>query len=270
MRRCKNLMTCALVAILVAAGASLAGEPKVVTNSVGMEFVVVSSGEFQRGSSDDDPAADADERPRRLVRITRPFALGRHEVSQEVYERVTGENPSWFAPGGGGRELVSAELARSLPVEMVSWADAVEFCRRLSELPEERTAGRVYRLPTEAEWEYAATAGGAEASPRSEAEAVDDARPPRTHTVGTSPPNAWGLFDMRGNVWEWCADWYDADYYAVAPMEDPQGPADGNGRVVRGGDYQSPSPMTRPQNRDFTRPSRRDWGNGLRVVLELR
>jgi formylglycine-generating enzyme required for sulfatase activity len=256
--------------------ASSAGEPKSITNSLGMTFIELPAGEFLRGSPDDDAEADDDERPQRLVRITRSFALGRCEVSQAEYQRVMGENPSWFSREGGGRGLVRGIDTSRHPVEMVSWYDAGEFCRRLAKLPEEQAAGRKYRLPTEAEWEYAACAGGSRRFG-----AVDELpleagnfrygeRPPITLPIGSFRANAWGFHDLHGNVWEWCSDWYAADYYSAAPTDDPQGPTDGNGRVVRGGDYLSPPTMTRCANRDFTRPSRRDWGNGLRVVLELR
>lgn len=272
------LISCSAWLLLTATHAA-AREPDIV-NSLGMCFAPIEAGEFLRGSPDDDPAADADERPRRRIRITRPFAFGRYEVSQREYRSVTGENPSWFSTTGGGRSLPhpSADAAAydDLPVEMVSWQEAVDFCRRLSELPAERAAGRKYRLPTEAEWEYAARSGGSARYGNTDKLAPSDAvllfaseQPPETSPVRSHAPNAWGLHNMQGNVWEWCSDWYDADYYRVAPTDDPQGPTEGTGRVVRGGDYRSPPQMARCANRDFTRATRRDWGNGIRVVLEL-
>ncbi len=271
-------IACGAWLLALAAGA-IAREPKVV-NSLGMHFVPLEAGEFLRGSPDDDPQADDDERPQRRVRITRPFAFGRYEVSQREYLAVMGENPSWFSATGGGRSsqpsLGDGAAYDDLPVEMVSWQEAVDFCRRLSELPAERAAGRKYRLPTEAEWEYAARAGGsarygnADALSPSDAVLLFDPDTPReTSPVRSHAPNAWGLHHMQGNVWEWCSDWYDADYYRVAPTDDPSGPIEGTGRVVRGGDYRSPPQTARSANRDFTRATRRDWGNGIRVVLEL-
>jgi len=271
-------IACGAWLLALAAGA-IAREPEVV-NSLGMRFLPLEAGEFLRGSSDDDPQADDDERPRRRVRITRPFAFGRYEVSQREYLAVMGENPSWFSATGGGRNLshpsADAPAYGDLPVEMVSWQEAVDFCRRLSELPAERAAGRKYRLPTEAEWEYAARAGGlarygnADALSPSDAVLLFDPDTPReTSPVRSHAPNAWGLHHMQGNVWEWCSDWYDADYYRASPTDDPQGPTEGTGRVVRGGDYRSPPQTARSANRDFTRATRRDWGNGIRVVLEV-
>lgn len=270
--------------LLALAANAIAREPEII-NSLGMRFVPIAAGEFLRGSADNDQSADNDERPQRRVRITRPFALGKYEVSQREYKIVTGENPSWFSATGGGRipRLSAVDVAAydDLPVEMVSWQEAVDFCRRLSDLPAERAADRKYRLPTEAEWEYAARAGGSARYGNTDAISPSDAvllfdagRPRETSPTRSHTPNPWGLHNMQGNVWEWCSDWYDADYYAAdsdntVPIVDPQGPTEGTGRVVRGGDYRSPPQMARCANRDFTRATRRDWGNGIRVVLEL-
>jgi len=247
-----------------------------------MQFVRIPAGEFRRGSPAGDPAADADERPPRSVRLTRPFHLGRYEVTQSQYRAVMGENPSWFSPAGGGSDDVPGVDTSHHPVEYVTWDEAVEFCRRLSELETERAAGRSYRLPTEAEWEYAARAGTTTRfhtgddlpSDAANVRTETDAAPRTTRPVGSYAPNAWGLYDMHGNVWEWCADRYDSDGdAALAPSAadsiavDPAGPPAGTGRVVRGGDYRSDARAARSANRDFTRQSRRDWGNGFRVVL---
>jgi formylglycine-generating enzyme required for sulfatase activity len=178
------------------------------------------------------------------VAITRPFYLGVFPVKQREYLPVMGKNPSLFGPDGGG--------GPDFPVENVSWTDAVDFCRRLSLGPGEATAGRIYRLPTEAEWEYACRAGTtspfAFGDTLSSEQANFDGRNPygdvepgpylrRTSRVGAYPDNAWGLYDLHGNVWEWCADWYRADYYQESPAEDPPGPAKGQFRVVRGGSW---------------------------------
>jgi formylglycine-generating enzyme required for sulfatase activity len=153
-----------------------------------------------------------------------------HQVTQSQYERVTGENPSFFK-------------GPDLPVEHLTWKNAQRFCELLSDLPEERAAGRHYRLPTEAEWEYACRAGTTTTFNTGDTLELDQARfatkqrssPKPTAHVGSYPPNAWGLFDMHGNVWEWTADWYSADYFRESPIDDPQGPATGTHHTLRGG-----------------------------------
>jgi formylglycine-generating enzyme required for sulfatase activity len=213
-------------------------------NPLGMRLALIPAGAFRMGSPEDEAGRSADEGPVHEVRITRPFYLSIHPVTQAQYQRLMGSNPSHFHPGrGGGPEH---------PVEQVSWDEAVEFCRRLSELPEERAAGRVYRLPTEAEWEYACRAGtatpfwwGASASsalanfdgehPYGGAEKGQYLR--QTARVGSYPANPWGLFDLHGNVWEWCSDWFDKGYYGQSPREDPAGPDSGSDRVLRGGSW---------------------------------
>ena len=214
-------------------------------NRTGMQFVNIPAGEFLMGSPMENrffrwiqKHTRDNERPQHKVRITRPFHLGIYPVTQEQYEAVMGTNPSWFSTTGKGAEHIKDKDTLSYPVESVSWDDAVEFCRRLSELPEEKQAGRLYRLPTEAEWEYACRAGsttryyfGDDQSLLSEYAWFDDNSHRRTHPVGEKKPNSWGLYDMHGNNFEWCSDWYDMDYYANSPTEDPAGPATGSGRV---------------------------------------
>ncbi len=197
-------------------------------NSIGIKLVLIQPGEFLMGSSD----GDADEKPPHKVKITKPFYLGVTEVTQEQYERVMGTNPSKFQ--GDPRR----------PVENVSFKDAVEFCRKLTE--RERLSGKsgpTYRLPTEAEWEYACRAGttttwccGDDESALADYAWYGNANG-QTHAVAQKKPNAWGLYDMHGNVWEWCADWYADEYYARSPSDDPVGPDEGWPRVFRGGGW---------------------------------
>ncbi len=265
--------TLCIAACLFATSAS-AAEPPIVYNSLGMRFVRIPAGSFIMGSVDDDPQADVDEHPRHRVAITRDLHLGATEVTQSQYVRVLGDNPSWFSPVGGGRDDVRGVDVGEHPVEMVTWDEAVEFCRRLADRPLERAHGRSYRLPTEAEWEYAARAGSTTRFAFGDALSPADAniRDPLASTMRTRPvasyrPNAFGLYDLHGNVWEWTADRYEAAYYAASPQRDPPGPVEGTGRVVRGGDYRFASGMARSANRDFTRATRRDLGNGFRVVL---
>ncbi len=230
-----------------------------IANSIGMGLMLIPAGEFQMGSteeeidrvlreSDDPTYVDRvrSEAPRHRVRITQPFYMGVCEVTQGEYLYVMGKNPSQF------QELRA-------PVEMVSGDDAKEFCRRLSERPAEKAAGRVYRLPTEAEWEYACRAGtttrynlGDDPAKLAEYAWVLENAAGRTHPVGQKKPNAWGLFDMHGNVWERCGDWYHNKYYEQSPLNDPKGPAagslidpdkpgSGTCLVLRGGSWASPN-----------------------------
>ena len=193
-----------------------------IRNSIGMKLVLIPAGEFRMGAED---GAD-DEKPVHLVRISRSFYLGKYPVTQAQWEAVMGTNPSRFTS------------EPSLPVEQVSWTDVQEFLRRLSEKEGEKP----YRLPTEAEWEYAARAGAAtsycfgnESSQLGEYAWYGKNSGDRTQPVGQLKPNAWGLYDVHGNVWEWVQDWYDATYYQRSPVEDPGGPEEGQGKVVRGG-----------------------------------
>jgi formylglycine-generating enzyme required for sulfatase activity len=250
--------------------------PREVTNSVGVRLVLVPAGTFVMGSPDTEAERAADEGPAHKVAIPRPFYLGAFPVTQREYERVMGVNPAHFRDGHGG--------GPDHPVEGVSWGDAVAFCRRLSALPAEREAKRTYRLPTEAEWEHACRAGTAtpfSCGPSlSGAQANFDAGRPyggaapqplrgKTTAVGSYGPNPWGLGDMHGNVWEWCADWYAERYYRLAPEADPQGPPQGDRRVVRGGAWNNSGHLGRSARRNKYAPDFRTDTIGFRVVLEV-
>ncbi len=233
--------------------------PVVIENSIGMRLAFIPPGEFLMGSPDDDSSAWAAEKPQHTVRITKPFYLGVTEVTQEQYERVMGTNPSQFK----GAEV---------PVERVSWEDVMEFCRRLSALPAEQSAGRVYRLPSEAEWEYACRAGsktkwsfGDDESQLQEYAWYSGNSSRRTHPVGHKKPNAWGLYDMHGNVYEWCSDWWMRDYTTTAVI-DPTGPARGSGRVYRGGSWGGVARICRSAYRYGFVPSYRGGFLGFRLA----
>ncbi|MBM4089348.1 MAG: formylglycine-generating enzyme family protein [Planctomycetes bacterium] len=232
-----------------------------ITNSIGMELVQIPAGEFLMGSPDSDPDAMSREKPQHRVRIAKPFFLGVHPVTQEQYQQVTGTNPSFWK--GATR-----------PVERVSWGDAVEFCRRLSTLPDEAAAGRLYRLPTEAEWEYACRAGSTSryCFGADESQLVDYAwfsEHKGTQPVGRKKPNAWGLHDMHGNVWEWCSDWYKDDYHEKSPTDEPTGPVTGSDRVGRGGGWGNPASGCRAALRCGNQPGIRDFYLGFRVAAVL-
>ncbi len=226
-----------------------------ITNSIGMSFVELPEGQFVRGS---DRHHD-NEKPAHPVTISRPLVIGVHEVTQREFETVMGFNPSKHRGEGH-------------PVDSVAWHQAVEFCERLSSLANERVAGRAYRLPTEAEWEYACRAGattawsfGAEDSDI-DAYAWTIADPSGTsREVGQKLPNAWGLFDMSGNVGEWVGDRYGT--YPNHRMIDPAGPSVGELRVSKGGNFRLDSDSCRPAARGGVDPSAADDATGFRVVL---
>jgi formylglycine-generating enzyme required for sulfatase activity len=237
------------------------GIPATQSNSIGMKLVLIPAGEFEMGTAStaaETPGKKAggskatprardqfsSEGPPHRVKISRPFYLGAYEVTQAEFQGVMGVNPSHFAPRGDGRQKADRQETARHPVESVSWHEAVEFCRKLSEFAAERSAGRSYRLPTEAEWEYACRAGTT--SPwfcgDHDAALGDYAwlRPLSgevTHPVGQKKPNAWGLYDIHGNVFEWCSDWFSSDYYAELASLDPTGPPSGLERVIRGGSW---------------------------------
>jgi formylglycine-generating enzyme required for sulfatase activity len=259
-----------------------ASEGESIFNSIGTELRAIAVGEFLMGAADDDGDAQDDERPRHRVRITRDFYLGVYEVTQAEFWTVMGTSEAWFSDNGPGRKTAGGRDTSRWPYDMASWNDAVEFCRKLTELPAEKKAGRSYRLPTEAEWEYACRAGtttrfnlGDTLLPGDAQASLNGPSATAKHlghplAVGSCRPNAWGLYDMHGNVWEWCSDWYSHDYYDRSPPDDPQGPALGTGHVVRGGDWHFDAPFCRSANRDFTRTTRRNLGTGFRVACDVR
>jgi DNA polymerase len=225
---------------------------RVLINSIGMRLKPLSAGMFMMGEPYRPNATP------HQVTLTRPFHLSVFQVTQEQYERVMGWNPSRFK-------------SASKPVEQVSWLDAIEFCRKLSALTEEKAAGREYRLPTEAEWEYACRAGsttkfsfGDDESQLGKHAWFEKNSGEQTHPVGEKRPNAWGLYDMHGNVWEWCADWYGG--YPEEAVVDPIGASDGPHRVIRGGSWCTSS--TESAGRDGLYPSGRD-DVGFRVALSF-
>jgi formylglycine-generating enzyme required for sulfatase activity len=204
----------------VALAATAPEPPTPVTNSVGMAFVPVPAGQFLMGSPADERGREADLEAQRLVTVPQPYYLGATEVTQGQYAEVTKTNPGYFAPLGAGRDAVKDLDWRTLPADSVSWQHAVAFCDRLSDLPDETRAGRRYRLPTEVEWEYACRAGtrtpfhtgptlstlDANVHPDPAYDgATNGPYLDRTTPVASYRPNAWGLYDMHGNVMEWVA-----------------------------------------------------------------
>lgn len=235
----------------------------------GNGFVRIPPGEFLMGSRD----GGGDERPVHRVRISRGFEMGKFEVTQAQWEAVMGSNRDAHArsekeSGAQGEPVVSDNPSHfkgpTLPVEKVSWDEVQQFLRQLNKLDSRHT----YRLPTEAEWEYACQAG----STKDDAGSLDRVGWYRansggqTQPVGQKQPNAWGLYDMHGNVLEWVQDWYGNNYYRNGPATDPQGPGSGSYRVYRGGSWYASAADCRAAFRSFDLPGNRYYSLGLRLV----
>jgi formylglycine-generating enzyme required for sulfatase activity len=239
-----------------------------MTNSVGMKLVLIPAGEFLMGSPETEKKRSADEGPQHKVRITKSFYMGTTEVTQAQWRAVMGQavkgmNFSYFR-------------GDNLPVENKSWNDCQEFIKKLS-----ANEGMTYRLPTEAEWEYACRAGTTTPFNTGETISTDQANydgnniygngvkgafRQKTTPVGGFKPNAWGLYDMHGNVWEWCEDWYDSSYYRNSLAADPTGPARGASRVLRGGSWKFYPKNCRSSSRNWYYPDSSINYIGFRVV----
>jgi formylglycine-generating enzyme required for sulfatase activity len=267
-----------------------------------MKLVLIPAGKFTMGSPATETERDDMEVPHEVT-ISKPFYMGAYEVTQKEYgdviggaivggKRVPWNNRARFRQGTGG--------ALNHPMENVDWGQAVDYCNRLSALRAEKDAGRRYRLPTEAEWEYACRAGSTtpfssgktlsskEANYNGDYPYGDGTKGPylrRTEKVGSYKPNAWGLYDMHGNVSEWCSDFYDPDYYKKSPHVDPKGPAKGvlaTGyksrntpgpglfyRVIRGGSWIDEARGCRSAYRFRAMPNEPYQLIGIRVVCEV-
>ena len=242
-----------------------AQQPKEITNSIGMKLMLIPKGTFMMGSPESEECRDKDENQHEVT-ISKDYYLGVYEVTQAQYEKVMGRNPSYFQGAIVGNENAD------LPVDRVSWEDAVEFCKKLSDLPEEKKAGRVYRLPTEAEWEYACRVGSKTAYSFDDEEGllpeygwIKRNSSNRTHTVGLLEPNAWGLYDLHGNVWEWCSDRHGE--YPKGAVSDPTGPCEGSNRVIRSGGWYGEAALCRSALRRGHVPSIRLNSHGFRLAL---
>lgn len=241
--------------------------PKSFNNALGMEFVYIEPGEFMMGSPPNEPGRGSDERQHK-VRLTKGFYMQTTEVTQGQWEDVMGRNPSHFSSCGD-----------DCPVVTVSWNDAQSFIKKLND----RDDSRQYRLPTEAEWEYAARAGTATPFAFGNCLSTNDANYDgnyplegcskgkdrgKTIPVGSLEANAWGLYDMHGNVWEWCLDWYGD--YPSGTVTDPVGPANGAFRVHRGGSWLYHAGYCRSACRNRGTPVRRRSILGFRALAVRR
>ena len=237
-----------------------------ITNSMGMKLVPIAKGKLQMGSLVRGEGYRYAEQQHEVT-LTRDYYLGAYEVTQTQYLKLMGNNPSYFQD-----DLVNNVDSSNHPVDRVSWEDAVKFCDRLSALPEEMAAGRVYRLPTEAEWEYACRSGYNAPFGFGGLELADDYGwynsncKGTTQPVGKKDPNAWGLYDMHGNVMEWCSDW--AGDYPEGAVIDPTGPKEGYSRMIRGGAWLTAAVGSKSGERAFHFPpdTRSDYV-GFRVAL---
>jgi len=235
---------------------------KTFTNSIGMKFVLIPNGTFMMGSPSSEPRRDSDETQHRVT-LTKGFFMQTTEVTQGQWKQIMGTSPSRFK--GDDR-----------PVEKVSWNDVQEFIRKLNR----KEGTDTYRLPTEAEWEYACRAGTTTPFSTGRCISTDQANyygnnpmpgcskgryRKETVRVGSISPNAWGLFDMHGNVWEWCKDWYD-ESYPNSHVTDPAGPSSGSDHVLRGGSWNFDAWSLRSASRHWNYPDRKDDSFGFRVA----
>jgi formylglycine-generating enzyme required for sulfatase activity len=277
-----------------------------------MKLVLIPAGKFTMGSPEaerkDDLAValkEGKDEQQHEVEISKPFYLGVYEVTQKQFKEVMGYHTSCFSTDGkgkegiqygkgtntaqpaGGKDTVKGMNTDDFPVEQVNWEEATEFCKKLTELAAEKKTGLTYRLPTEAEWEYASRGGATSSSPfningkpsnsLASNQANFNGNSPfdgaangpnlnRPCKVGSYKPNGFGLFDMHGNVWEWCADWYGRDYYTKSPRIDPPGPREGSSRVMRGGSWAHPGRLCRSAIRNSREPGHQYYFIGFRVA----
>jgi uncharacterized protein (TIGR02996 family) len=250
-----------------------------ITNSIGMRLALIPPGNFRMGSPEGEIGRDTDEKLREVT-ITKAFYLGVFPVTQRQYETVMGNNPSSFSRTGDTASSVRDLDTSDFPVEMTSWSDAVEFCGALSQREGRSRRGPIYRLPTDAEWEYACRGGSAstnvfpfgdslssaQANFKGDEPYGDGAPGPylaRTCAVGSYRPNAFGLHDVAGNVFEWCHDWIGR----LEGVVDPTGPAAGTQRVLRGGSCYNPARHCRSALRGGSAPDDHNSFIGFRVAL---
>ena len=244
---------------LTRGGGGRVGEERVFSLPGGgeMAFVWIGPGVFQMGSPESEEGRDSNEGPLHEVEISRGFWLGKYEITQGEWEEVMGDNPSNYK--GDAR-----------PVERVSWYDVHEFIGRLNDA----AGDSLYRLPSEAEWEYACRAGTStrwsfgndESQLTGYAWYNGNTKPWSTRAVGQKLPNPWGLYDMYGNVWEWVQDWYDLDYYNSPPRVDPPGPNTGSDRVRRGGYFRNRARDLRSAERAYSSPGVSTGYIGVRLL----
>jgi formylglycine-generating enzyme required for sulfatase activity len=244
---------------------NLGTNDKTFINSVGMEFVKIPAGSFLMGCSQGDTECEEDEKPQHKVTISKSFYMGKFEVTQGQWKKVMGEGLFGI---GENNPSDNKTCGDDCSVENVSWNDVQEFIQKLNE----KEGSNKYRLPTEAEWEYSARAGSKTKyywgdTIKDEYLWYGGNSGNTTHPVGKKKPNAWGLYDMTGNVWEWVGDWYGSDNYKNASGYDPKGSNSGVTRVTRGGSWNFDAWHSRLSNRIYNYPDGRYNSYGFRLLL---
>src|SRR5581483_6698838 len=248
------------------------------TNTQGIKMVKLDGGTFRMGSAETEPGHRPEEGPQHEVTVKGPFFMSATEVTHGQYLTVMGVSST--------RSAERAHRPQNLPVELVTWDQANDFCQKLTESERGQKWARkgwAYRLPTEAEWEYAARAGTDAPFAFGDQLAFEkqglfrptendplgiggEKAPVLTLEVGKTEANRFGLHDMHGNVAEWCLDWYRPGYISDAPQDNPTGPTDGDKRVIRGGSYRDPAAGVRSASRAGLRPSEHREDVGFRIV----
>ena len=231
-----------------------------ITSPTGIEFVLIPAGEFDMGSPDDEKGRRGAEGPVHRVKISKPFYLGKYPVTQKQWREIMGNNPSYFYG------------CDDCPVEWVSWNDAQKFIKKLNE----KEGTDKYRLPTEAEWEYATRAGtktrysfGNDESKLGEYAWYTKNSDVKTHPVGQKEPNPWGLYDMHGNVWEWVQDRWHYDYNGAPTDGSAWESGSFDSRVTRGGGWYNVARYCRSANRNYYSPDYRKYGLGFRLASQV-
>jgi formylglycine-generating enzyme required for sulfatase activity len=224
-----------------------------------IEMVLIPAGQFMMGAPESDRMAESNEKPQHRVRISKPFYLGKYKVTQDQWEAVMGENRSAFR-------------GPKYPVNGVNCDDCQKFIKKLNDKFPSR--GGKFCLPTEAQWEYACRAGsttpwccGNDVSKLNQYAWYEGNNEFAIHPVGLKKPNAWGLYDMHGDLWEWCADIYDRRYYAISPSNDPTGPAYPGQRVLRGGSWNVGPNYARSSRRSWLGPTVGSFLHGFRLAM---
>jgi formylglycine-generating enzyme required for sulfatase activity len=263
----------AFLCLFVVSHPNAVAQPEQFINNIGMEFVLIAPGSFNMGSPPDEPFRNTDETPHKVT-LSEAFYIQVTEVTQRQWKAVMRSNPSYFKRCG-----------ENCPVDRVSWLDCQKFIRKLNELGEGR-----YRLPSEAEWEYACRSGTTTAyvwgddldcsramfennTRRDAGRCVEHIKDRGLKEDSTAPVRSydaspWGVFDMHGNVWEWCQDWYEEDY-PEGEVVDPKGPESGTKRVRRGGSWFKHGTYLRSANRNYAHSASRYRTTGFRLVREV-